>query len=110
VRDRGGIRGPGEGRWGVDGGGEGGRRVGDLRWRDPTTARVGEEGQEWKMRFSLWAWGTTLFWSLTATFALRTIFEASHPALSSALSFPAALSQANVGPRGFTHLNVEAEG
>ena len=29
---------------------------------------------------------------------LLTIFEASHPALSSALSFPAALSQANVGP------------
>ena len=38
------------------------------------------------------------------------IFEASHLALSSALSFPAVLSQDNVGPRGFTLLNLKAEG
>ena len=40
---------------------------------------------------------------------LRTIFKPSHPALSSAHSFLAALSQANVGG-GKTQLNLEAEG
>jgi hypothetical protein len=42
--------------------------------------------------------GNNIIFDFYGNITLLTVFEPSHSALSSALSFPAALSQANVGP------------
>ena len=51
-----------------------------------------------KNEISLGVMGNNIILDFYGNVTPLTIFEASHPALSSALSFPAALSQANVGP------------
>ena len=67
-------------------------------------------GEDEKKGFLSGGQGNNIILDFYGNITLLTIFEASHPAPSSAFSFLPALSQANVGPRGFTLLNLEAEG
>jgi hypothetical protein len=63
VRDRGGIGGPGEGRWGVDGRGEGGRREKRRPLGDRNASMISGERKMRKMSkdgFSLWGLGNNI--------------------------------------------------
>ena len=74
---------------------EGGRKE-TSGGEDPTTPERDDKNA--KMGFLSWGRGNNIILDFYGIVTLLIIFEASHPALSSALSFPAALSQANVGP------------